>query len=39
MVIIVESLRGRPIDSPIVGICCAALFVLVLVRMNGLWST
>jgi signal transduction histidine kinase len=36
MVIIVESLRGRPIDSPIVGICCAALFVLVLVRMNGL---
>jgi signal transduction histidine kinase len=36
MVIIVESLRGRPIDSPIVGICCAALFILVLVRMNGL---
>jgi signal transduction histidine kinase len=35
-VIIVESLRGRPIDSPIVGICCAALFILVLVRMNGL---
>jgi signal transduction histidine kinase len=35
-VMIVESLRGRPVDSPIVGLCCAALFILVLVRMNGL---
>jgi signal transduction histidine kinase len=33
---VVESLRGRPVDSPIAGICSAALFILVFVRMNGL---
>ncbi|MDP9295254.1 MAG: HAMP domain-containing histidine kinase [Actinomycetota bacterium] len=33
---VVESLRGRPVDSPIAGICSATLFILVFVRVNGL---
>jgi signal transduction histidine kinase len=33
---VVESLRGRPVDSPIVGIFSATLFILVFVRLNGL---
>jgi signal transduction histidine kinase len=33
---VVETLRGRPVDTPIAGIFSATLFILVLLRMNGL---
>ena len=33
---IVQSLRGQPVDVPVLAACSTLLFVLVLVRLNGL---
>jgi PAS domain S-box-containing protein len=33
---IVQSLRGEPVDVPVLAACSTLLFVLVLVRLNGL---
>ncbi len=33
---IVQTLRGEPVDVPVLAACSALLFVLVLVRLNGL---
>jgi PAS domain S-box-containing protein len=33
---IVQSLRGEPVDVPVLAACSALLFFLVLVRLNGL---
>jgi len=35
-VLIVQSLRGEPVDVPVLAACSALLFFLVLVRLNGL---
>jgi len=35
-VMIVQSVRGEPVDVPVLAACSTVLFVLVLVRLNGL---
>jgi PAS domain S-box-containing protein len=36
VVMLVQSLLGKPVDVPVLATCSAVLFVLVLIRLNGL---
>ncbi len=35
-VIVIQAIRGEQVDVPVLAVCSAVLFVLVLVRLNGL---